>query len=560
MSQLGTSKRQFLPGSCLPQKYIFRKSEFAENEQTQLPDTSDHKEQSFQIMSGSSISNTFHHILGNARKKPTHTAVVCGDQELSYQEFVGRILAIAFQLQKSTQPSSSRKKVLICCQDKINSLSAVFACFALQWVAIPHSSDNLESLQWILDNSTADLLLGDADVIDRIHESMPDVSIPVYDVSQCHKEDDQLFWPAKECRSDEMAMIIYSSGTTSGEKKGIEVSYRILLETTRYMNRVMAIDEEIVEYVIAPIVHAFGFGRCRAVLYAGGTVVFNNGKFNPARILLNMTKNNCNAISSVSTGIAALIDYYEPHLRKIGPSLRWLEIGSLPLPVPYRQKILEVLPNASIFINYGLTEAMRSTIINLRKDKAKIDSVGIASPGVQVAVLDDEGKLLPPYSEGEIAVQGVNLASGYWNRKDLFRAKMKNGYFTTGDLGWMDDEGFLYFAGRKDDVINSGGKKFHPIEIEHLLGHFFGARTFCICGIEDPAGRLGQVPVVCVEKNSPVTLEEVRHHLRPLLDEYMIPKYLFELQSLPITDNGKVQRAQVIKQIKADSSFIEQEL
>ncbi|MBI5557310.1 MAG: acyl--CoA ligase [Deltaproteobacteria bacterium] len=505
-------------------------------------------------MNGIYITNTYHHIASHAQKKPDRPALICGDQKLSYHDFMERIVALAFHLDIISN-ASSPQKVLICCQDKINNLSAVFACFALQWVAIPYSPDSFDSLEWIADDCKADLLLCDAEVADRIRQSALHFSIPLYDLSSCSGEYDRNFTLPKKCRGNDMAMIIYSSGTTSGQKKGVIISYRILLETTMYMNKVMGIGEGIVEYVVAPIAHAFGFGRCRAVFYAGGVLVFDNGKFNPARILLSISKNKCNALSSVSTGIAAFIDYYETHLRKVGPLLKWVEIGSLPLALNYREKLLEILPNAAVFINFGLTEAMRSTFINLRKETRKIASVGKASPGVEVRILDDEGVPLSSCIEGEIAVKGVNLTPGYWNRKDAFTGKMKNGYFTTGDLGFMDEEGYLYFAGRKDDVINSGGKKFHPVEVENLLVKFFGHQNFCICGINDPVGRLGQVPVVCVEEDSKVMLEDIVRHLRPMLEDYMIPKDLFKIASMPMTDNGKVQRSKVVQRINAISTL-----
>jgi len=339
------------------------------------------------------------------------------------------------------------------------------------------------------------------------------------------------------------ALIMYTSGTTSGTRRGVILTHGILTITTGYMNQVMGLDDTVREYVMSSLEHSFGFARCRAVFHAGGTLIFDEGLLNPARVLLAVSLHKCNAMSSVSTGFAILLRRFDKQLARIGPQIQWCEIGSLPLPVELKSRMLSLMPAARIFMHYGLTEASRSTFLDLRKDKGKLESVGKAAPGVEVRIED-----------GEVLVRGPNVTPGYWQRPAEWEERFRDGWLYTGDLGRMDENGFVYVQGRKDDVINVGGQKVLPKPVEDALSPLIPHQVLCVLGVPDPEGLLGDVPILAVEGSSAPTVKEIRAFLRDRIPEYAVPKNVVLLESFPRTPNGKIQRRLIRRRLTGNQA------
>jgi len=169
----------------------------------------------------------------------------------------------------------------------------------------------------------------------------------------------------------------------------------------------------------------------------------------------------------------------------------------------------------------------------------KLESVGKAAPGVEVRVEED----------GEILVRGPNVTPGYWRRSEEWRERLRDGWLCTGDLGQMDEDGFVYVHGRKDDVINVGGRKVLPEGVEDALAPLMSDYVFCVLGIPDPEGLLGEVPVMVTEGSSAPTVREIRAFLGDRLPEYAVPKQVVRLQSIPRTANGKIQRTLIRRKL-----------
>lgn len=357
-------------------------------------------------------------------------------------------------------------------------------------------------------------------------------------------------------RPDDPALLLYTSGTM-GRRKGVVCSQANLAATTDYILAFSGLDDEAVEYVGAMVDHAFGFGRCRSVLAAGGTLVLDDRPFTPLRALALLRRQNCNAMASVSAGYVMLLRHFPDAFAERGKHLRWLEIGSMPLPADLMAELCETCPHALVMMNYGMTEAQRSTLIDIGRESGKRGSVGRAAPGTAVRIVDEQtGACLPPYTPGAIEVSGPHVVPGYWRNEEAWRARFRDGWFRTDDVGQLDAEGYLWFIGRRDEMMNVGGEKLSPVDIEERLRPLLD-RPYCVCAAGDPQGVYGDIPVLCIEEASAETdWPALRAAATRLLPPSWVPKAAVTLRALPRTATGKVQRKHLRRLIEDDDPAI----
>jgi long-chain acyl-CoA synthetase len=357
-------------------------------------------------------------------------------------------------------------------------------------------------------------------------------------------------------QSNEIAMLYYTSGTSSGIRKGVMQSYGQLHNTVHYITDTMQLNSSVVEFVASPPDNAFWFGRCRCVVHAGGTLLLSNGPLNPFGIISSMNRHAGNALSGDTPIFMLLLHHLDKHLLRLAPHIRWVKIASAPMPLADKLKMMEALPKARIVFNYGLTEAMRTCLNVLNEHPQKLASVGRPSPSVNLLIADGDGNVVQNGTVGEVLIGGGNLASGYWKRDDLWASRFRNGWYRSGDLGYLDGDGFLYLQGRIDDAINSGGKTIALSEVENYLRPFFRNTSFAACGMIDPKGVLGDVVVIAIEGawKEPIAWNELRIHLFEAMDTLMVPTTAYVVPKFPRTSNQKIQLTLLRKAIE-DGSY-----
>lgn len=505
--------------------------------------------------------STIQELISNFDSLGDHPAIICGNISLSYSDFYSAITKLSSIL--SDLDFRKGDRVILMNRNRLASLIGIYSVMYAGGIAVPISTKSTnKEIEYVLGDSNSSILITDENfhfsklTNNEFLTSIIEITFSG-NSSKDHKqiisfnplESNQKLIEVTKISSTDEALILYTSGT-SGEKKGVLLTHSNLVETSRYMNNFMKITSEIREFIAVPLSHAFGFGRTRSVLLAGGTIIIENGKFDPVNSLNIIKKTKCNALSSVSTVFIILLDKYSQILQNIGSDIKWIEIGSMPLSPDYKNKMLKFFPESKTHMNYGMTEAMRSTMIEFRSEKNKISSVGRASPNVEVKILDDEGNTLSPNNVGEIAVRGINLAKGYWKKNDIWNSKISHGWFKTDDIGFLDEDNYLTFVGRKDDLINIGGEKVHPTEIECELKNMFNGKNFCVCGIDDPSNTFGQVPVICMEGKPTFKIEEIKIFLNEKLSAYKLPREIYYFSELPMTENLKVKRKVIIEMIK----------
>ncbi len=334
-------------------------------------------------------------------------------------------------------------------------------------------------------------------------------------------------------QSDAIAQISFTSGT-EGSPKGILLTHANLADMVERLNSVMCMDAGIREYVGVPVYHSFGFGRCRAIATFGGRFYVPPAGFDPLEIRDMLVRGEINAISAVPSLWRTLFeceDLFGDECRRV----RWIEIGSQYMSAAEKLRLKSLFPNARIVQHYGLTEASRSTFLDISAtpDPALLESVGKPVGDTRVQCLPD----------GRIAISGSLTSRRRWvagGYEDI----LVDGWLETSDLGELKD-GYLFYLGRADDQINCGGIKLSPDRIEQAVRSQLALEGGLACARVPDAMR-GDGVVLAVSQDVSVDDGQLRQAAEQVLEAMGVSigrsLHLLRLEHLPVTDTGKIKR------------------
>ncbi len=341
--------------------------------------------------------------------------------------------------------------------------------------------------------------------------------------------------------ADDTADIVFTTGTT-GLPKGVMLSHFNIFSSADNINGFIGNTEHEVEVLGLPLCHSFGLGRLRCTLIKGATMVLV-GSFANLKLFFNaMDEFHATGFGMVPAVWAYIRKFSGTRISKFAGQLKYIEIGSAAMPIDSKKELCELFPNTRICMHYGLTEASRSAFMEFHENMDRLNTIGKpVSAKVDIRIFDENGKMLPDGEQGEICVKGNMVTKSYYRPEENANAFFGD-YFRTGDVGYRDTDGNFYLAGRRKELINVGGKKVSPQEVEDAVCSL-GVED-CICvGMEDPNGILGEVPKVYIVKNgTDMPFDEIRRKLAPLLEDYKIPAAFDWIDEIPKTSSGKKQR------------------
>ncbi len=449
---------------------------------------------------------------------PAKAAVVTRGHEYSYAELLERIARFAGDLQvKGAAPG---ERVGIMDLSGIDFLGALYACVKIGATAVPLPKDEPARARAAMDAAGVRIVLKEYPT--------------ALSLSRCEHRPE--------------AMVIFTSGTTSEGRKGVILGNEGISTTARFMNRAMGVDSSIRECVYAPLDHAFAFGRCHAVLMARGTILLADDQRSFEPLFAALEAPGTNALSTVPSVLASLLKIGRRRFQSAGAGLRWIQTGAMRFDRSFRNDLCESFPDARIYLHYGLSEAMRATFMELQSTPTKRHTEGRPADGVEICVLGENGEQLGPSTVGTIAIRGRNLALGYLNAA-AWRAASRGGWFVTADRGMIDEDGYLVFIGRADDVINTNGHIVHPDEIEGYLHGLLSPRNFSVVGVPDPRSIKDKIIALAIEGAAAVSAMDVARAMSGAPD-FMIPRVIVPIERFPRTRSGKVIRAQLSEQIE----------
>jgi len=344
------------------------------------------------------------------------------------------------------------------------------------------------------------------------------------------------FYPVK---SDEIALIAFTSGT-EGNPKGVEITHNNLAEVVQRLNTVMQVDSSIREYIGIPVYHSFGLGRCRAVASAGGRFFIPTDGFNPFEIAEMLKREQINAISAVPSLWRILLEEKEV-IGHDGKKVKWIEIGSQYMSREEKEALKTLFPNANIVQHYGLTEASRTTLLEIHNTVGEqLESVGKTFGDIQVKILESN----------QIAISGSHVATEYLIEDQSVNLKDENGWFITNDLGEIKEE-YLYYRGRYDDIINCGGIKVSPEQLETKIFPLIeDTSQIAICRKPDPLR--GDGFLVAVTPEFKMNKQELYNLILDANQKFGVNATnaisIIEVNELPRTASGKIQRKKISEQ------------
>jgi long-chain acyl-CoA synthetase len=352
---------------------------------------------------------------------------------------------------------------------------------------------------------------------------------------------EEYFNNENELKKSDVADILFTTGST-GLPKGVLLSHHNIISAINNINGFIGNTSEDVEVIGLPICHSFGLGRLRCSLYLGSTVILLGSFANVKQFFKTIEEYKVTGFGMVPAGWAYIRKFGGIRIAKYADQLKYIEIGSAFMSLSAKKELCELFPSTRVCMHYGLTESSRSTFLELHTDYEKLDSIGKpVSNEVDIKIFNELGVEMPIGISGELAIKGNMVMKSYYLETDNSQSYFGE-YFRTGDWGYRDSEGYLYLESRKKELINVGGKKVSPIEVEDAICSL-GVHD-CICiGVDDPHQIMGKIiKVYILKEGCNLSFEEISSKLEPLLEAYKIPALFDWIDQIPMTVSGKKQR------------------
>lgn len=357
--------------------------------------------------------------------------------------------------------------------------------------------------------------------------------------------------------SEELALLQYTGGTT-GFPKGVMLTHRNLIANTKMADAWLykCVEGEEVVLGMLPFFHVYGMTTVLLL-----TVMKNNKmvlipKFDVETALKAIDKQKPTLFPGAPTMYIGLLNH--PNLSKYNlSSIKACISGSAPLPVEVQDKFEEVT-GGKLVEGYGLTETSPVTHANFIWGKRVKGSIGVPWPDTDAVILQSsDGTILPPGEIGEIAIKGPQVMKGYWNRPEDTAMTFCDGWFLTGDLGYMDEEGYFYVVDRKKDMIIAGGFNIYPREVEEVLYEHEAIQECVVAGIPDPYRGETVKAYIVLKEGKTVTEEELNQYCRQNLAAYKVPRFYEFRKELPKTAVGKILRRTLVDEEKAKAEQLQ---
>ena len=474
-------------------------------------------------------------IFDKVQNIPDKVALISGDTEITYSQLWDYCLCAAEKL-KQDYHLKKGDRVILSAAGNIEFVYAYFGVHIAGGICVPIDPDTNQTRFEYIEKSTTPVC-----VMGLLHNVKKE-TIPFTDVVNGTSKATYI---APE--QSQVADILFTTGTT-GAPKGVALSYNNLSAAARNINAFIGNTSSDVELLALPVSHSFGLGRLRCSLSKGATVVMLGTFANVKKFFKEMARCQVTMFAMVPASWGFIKKMSGKYIGKFADQLKFIEIGSSFMPVEDKELLMSLLPKTRICMHYGSTEASRSAFMEFHTYKDNLLSIGKASPNVEIKNFTSQGTPAALGEEGEVCVKGEHVTCSYWNETpERFASDFYDGYFRTGDCGTMDAEGNIYLKSRIKEMINVGGKKVSPMEVEDILNTIPGIKESACIGIPDPGIVLGEVVKAFIVADDNLSDEEIMQQLRPQLEVYKLPVEIERINAIPKTGSGKIQRLSLKK-------------
>lgn len=483
-------------------------------------------------------------------------AVICSDEALSYGELADRTRSIATSLRSLGIEQGDH--VAVWMPNNLAFLPVYFGIAAAGATMVPMNTRyRTHEARYILTDSDAkaifmvphflkmrydEMLREVAPSLEQLEHAIvldgdADVGVPSMTYETFLSAGDEAALP--DVSDDAISQMLYTSGTT-GKPKGVMLSHANVCDNARVTGGVMAATAEDRYFVPLPLFHSFGLVLgCLTPLTFGASILLQD-VFDAEEALRLMETHGCTMNFGVPAMFMMELEAYRSGDYDL--ALRSGMMGGAPCPIEVVKGVRREM-DCDVCIGYGITET--SPLISLTRfgddDQKRTETVGLPLPGIEVKVVDDQRRQLPPGEIGEIAIRG-NVMQGYYKMPEATDEAIDDddGWYYSGDLGVMDGEGYLSITGRKKDMVVVGGFNVYPREVEEVLFEHPRVKNAAVVGVPDE--RLGEVVKAYIVSDGDLTEQAVKDFLDGRVANFKVPKHVTFLESLPMTASGKVQK------------------
>jgi long-chain acyl-CoA synthetase len=503
-------------------------------------------------------------LLAAAAETPDKPALVADGRTWSYGELLDASLRLARALQDSGLERGDR--VAIFMDNTAECALSIFGTLAAGGVFIVvNPQTKADKLAYILDDSEASFLLTESSLARAWRPALEQATWSPHGVLSAGAAKDGANGTARDLGEAiaeaepqprdrptiplDLAALIYTSGST-GNPKGVMMSHGSMVFAAGSIAEYLRLSDDDRILNVLPLAFDYGLYQLLMAIRVGGTLVLERSFAFPAQTLKRVEEEQVTVFPGVPTVFATLLS---TKTRTPHPSVRRVTNTAAALPPSFHDGLHVLFPNALIFRMYGLTECKRVSYLEPELVEAKPTSVGRPIPGTEAFVLDEEGRPVQPGETGILYVRGPHVMAGYWRAPELTAEMLKEGpvpgerMLCTHDNFSIDEDGFLYFVGRTDDIIKTRGEKVSPIEVENALFSIDGVKEAAVLGFADEI--LGEAirAYVVLEDGASLGEAEIIAACRTKLESFMVPKEVVVLDELPKTPTGKIRKKGLVE-------------
>jgi long-chain acyl-CoA synthetase len=493
-----------------------------------------------------------------ARRTPDQTALVAGPERVTYRELGRRVDRLAAGLQARGIVRGDRVALYL-----DNSIESVVAWYAVLKVGavfmLVNALTKQDKLRYLLNDARASALIVHpillADAIGAVAASPSVHTVIVAGDLPAGLPAQYLSWAAVESADAvtdpgtldvDLASIVYTSGST-GEPKGVMLTHLNMTTASTSVSTYLGLEARDIVFCALPLAFDYGLYQVLMAVQVGARVVIEKSFAFPVKALEVMVRERATVFPGVPT-MFALLTAVRSLAQFDLSALRLITNTAAALPERRIGELRALFPAARLYSMYGLTECKRVTYLPPEQLDERPTSVGRGMPNTEVWLVDEAGTRLPNGSTGELVIRGSHVMRGYWEKPAATAERLKPGPYPgewvlySGDLFRTDAEGYLYFVARKDDIIKSRGEKVSPREVENAIHALEGVSEAAVIGVPDPVLGEAIKAYVVLRDGHTVTERELIRHCLSRLENFMAPKFVEFVQSLPTTDTGKVRK------------------
>jgi fatty-acyl-CoA synthase len=478
-------------------------------------------------------------IIAHATRTPNRVALIFDGERVTYADFARRIQVVAAWLE--AQAIGPGDVVAVLMKNSAAFLEVAFAASHIGAVFLPINFRLAgDEVGYIVENAGAKLLFVDSELAENAHGPAAVVKLDERarrDLSSLCP--DHAPAPMRVRKPGDIFRLLYTSGTTDRPKGVIHTYDNFYWKSIDHVIA-LGLSQDTRLLVVGPLYHVGAFDLPGiAVLWTGG-LLYIHRDFEPAAVLGSIEAERLDAAWFAPVMTSALLGFADRH-RFDPSSLRWAIGGGERTPEPRIRAFSGYFSHARYIDGYGLTESCSGdTLMEAGRDIEKIGSTGRALAHVAIEIRDEAGNKLDPGVQGEICLRGPKITQGYWRDPERTAASFHGDWFRTGDIGYLDEDGFLFLTDRKKDMIISGGENIASSEVERVIVELRGVREVAVVGLPDEKWGERPVAFVALEPGAQLDFETLAAHCRSKLAGFKVPKALIIRDALPRNPSGKL--------------------